>query len=170
MTRSALRIREFSKTPALALSKLELPSALQTAHTVVPVLSKLPRLLVAISNLPLAALPKLAQLAAGALETVYTGALHGRPCRRFPIVHPGALEIQVAHANALRRTGPKLTTRPCTVIYQVATLQGLGSTFTHLIVKFTNIHVTVTGSSHHSEKLTTFNLISSRYSGPVTVS
>jgi hypothetical protein len=78
----------------------------------------------------MAVFPKLP--APGALETVYWRSPSESPrprlavalCQRFPIVHLGALEIQVANANALLRSDPKLTMCSCAVLYQVIALQG----------------------------------------------
>jgi hypothetical protein len=124
---SALQICEFSNTPALAhFSKLERPNSLQTAHT--------------------------QSIRGGVPQTTITRSWRSRNCphwrSRAPRSHhAGAfqfstlvfLEIQLevahAHAHALLRTGPKLTTRSCAVLFPSSSSsdrsQELGPTLTH---------------------------------------
>ena len=104
------------------------------------VLSKLPTLLVALSNLSVTAPSKLPTT--GALESP-----------RLPIpAHSSCPPSSWCSRNSIRprersprtRIGSKLTTRSCTVLYQVIALQGQGLTFTlSELVSFSSFRLSI---------------------------
>lgn len=127
VTHERLRSPKTSGALTRRLVLLENLNCLAFSKLPILVLSKLPTILVALSNLSVTAPSKLPT--AGALEPP-----------RLPIpAHSSCPPSSWCSRNSIRprersprtRIGSKLTTRSCTVLYQVIALQGQGLTFTH---------------------------------------